>query len=178
LLAGAGIVGVAVGFGSQKLVQDVITGMFVLFENAIQVGDSVTVAGLSGTVEELSVRTIWLRGGDGAVHIIPFSTVTSITNASRGLGNAGISVTVAAKEDPDRVAAALTEIAAEMRRDPNFAPLILGEIEVWVEAVKAAGVTLVGKIACTAAGRAAVEHEFNRRLPKRFQELGIELGTV
>jgi len=178
LLAGAGIVGVAVGFGSQKLVQDVITGMFVLFENAIQVGDSVTVAGLSGTVEELSVRTIWLRGGDGAVHIIPFSTVTSITNASRGLGNAGISVTVAAKEDPDRVAAALTEIAAEMRRDPNFAPLILGEIEVWVDAVKAAGVTLVGKIACTAAGRAAVEHEFNRRLPKRFQELGIELGTV
>ena len=62
LLAGAGIVGVAIGFGSQKLVQDVVTGMFVLFENAVQVGDWVTVAGLSGKIEQLSVRTIWLRG--------------------------------------------------------------------------------------------------------------------
>ena len=76
LLAGAGIVGVAIGFGSQKLVQDLITGIFLLLENAMQVGDQVTVSGLSGTVENLSVRTIRLRAGDGSVHIIPFSSVT------------------------------------------------------------------------------------------------------
>ena len=88
LLAGAGIIGVAIGFGSQKLVQDLITGIFLLLENAMQVGDTVTVSGLSGTVENLSVRTIRLRAGDGSVHIIPFSSVTSVTNINRGLGNA------------------------------------------------------------------------------------------
>jgi small-conductance mechanosensitive channel len=176
LLAGAGVVGVAIGFGAQKLVQDVITGMFVLFENAIQVGDTVTVAGLSGNVERLSIRALWLRGGDGAVHIVPFSAVTTITNANRGMGNAAITVTVAAKEDTDKVAAALREIAAELRHDPEFAPMILGDLDVWVDAVKASGATLAGSMPCTPAGRAAVEHELNRRLQKRFQELGIELA--
>jgi small-conductance mechanosensitive channel len=176
LLAGAGIVGVAVGFGSQRLVQDVITGMFALFENALQVGESVTVAGLSGTVEDLSIRAIWLRGNDGAVHIVPFSAVTSITNSSRGPGNAEVSVTVAAKEDSDRVAAALRDIAAEIRRDPDLAPLALGDLEVWVDALKASSITLAGKLACAPSARGTIEHEFNRRLQKRFQELGIELA--
>jgi small-conductance mechanosensitive channel len=177
LLAGAGVVGIAVGFGAQKLVQDVITGMFVLFENAIQIGDLVTVAGLTGNVERLSVRNIWLRSTDGAVHIVPFSAVTSITNTNRGLGNAALSVTVAYKEDSDRVAEVLKGIAAEMQGDPVFAPLMLGELSLWVESVKASGVTLAGLIACTDAGRWPVQREFNRRLQKRFQELGIELSN-
>ena len=103
LLAGAGIIGVAIGFGSQKLVQDFITGIFLLLENAMQVGDYVTVSGLSGTVEALSVRTIRLRAGDGSVHIIPFSSVTTVTNVNRGLGNASVSVVVDYDEDTDRV---------------------------------------------------------------------------
>src|SRR6202034_3249803 len=102
LLAGAGIVGVAIGFGSQKLVQDLITGIFLLLENAMQVGDAVTVSGLSGTVENLSVRTIRLRAADGSVHIIPFSSVTSVTNTNRGIGNAAVSVNLAYTEDIDR----------------------------------------------------------------------------
>jgi small-conductance mechanosensitive channel len=177
LLAGAGVIGIAVGFGAQKLVQDVITGMFVLFENAIQIGDWVTVAGLSGNVERLSVRNIWLRGNDGAVHIIPFSAVTSITNTSRGLGNATVSVTVAYTEDSRRVTEALMGIAAEMRADPDFAPLMLGDLALWVDAVKAAGVTHAGVIACSDAGRWPVQREFNRRLQQRFRELGIELSN-
>ena len=136
----------------------------------------ISTATLTTVLLKKGLRNIWLRGNDGAVHIVPFSAVTSITNSSRGLGKAEISVTVAAKEDSDRVAAALREIAAEMRRDPELAPLMLGELEVWVEAVKAASATLAGKIACMPSGRAAVEHEFNRRLQKRFQELGIELA--
>jgi small-conductance mechanosensitive channel len=176
LLAGAGVIGIAVGFGAQKLVQDVITGMFVLFENAIQIGDWVTVAGLSGNVERLSVRNIWLRSNDGAVHIIPFSAVTSITNTNRGLGNAAVSVTVAYTEDSDRVADVLNGIAAEMRADPDFAPLMLGDLSLWIDAVKAAGVTHAGVIACSDAGRWPVQREFNRRLQKRFKELGIELS--
>jgi small-conductance mechanosensitive channel len=176
LLAGAGIIGVAIGFGSQKLVQDVITGMFVLFENAIQVGDVVTVAGLTGTVERLSVRNIWLRGGDGALHSIPFSAVTSITNTNRGLGNAAVSVTVAYCEDSDRVTATLREIANEMRGEPAYEALILGDLQIWVDAVKAWGVTFAGQIACTDIGRWTVQREFNRRLQQRFREVGIELS--
>lgn len=177
LLAGAGVLGVAIGFGSQKLVQDVITGMFVLFEDAIQIGDMVTVAGLSGTVEQLSVRNLWLRAADGAVHVVPFSAVSTITNSNRGVGNAVVSVTVAYKEDTDRVAATLEEIGAELRRDPNYARLTVSDFQLWgVDAVKASGVTVTGQIVCTDAGRLPVQREFNRRLKQRFEALGIELS--
>ncbi|HEX3537068.1 MAG TPA: mechanosensitive ion channel domain-containing protein [Stellaceae bacterium] len=177
LLAGAGVLGVAIGFGSQKLVQDVITGMFVLFEDAIQIGDLVTVAGLSGTVEQLSVRNLWLRAADGAVHIVPFSAVSTITNSDRGVGNAVVSVTVAYKEDTDRVAAAIEEVGAELRRDPNYARLTVSDFQLWgVDAVKASGVTVTGQIVCTDAGRLPVQREFNRRLKQRFEALGIELS--
>lgn len=176
LLAGAGIVGVAIGFGSQKLVQDVVTGLFVLFENAVQVGDWVTVAGLSGKIERLSIRTIWLRGGDGALHIIPFSSVGTISNTNRGLGIASVSATIAYGEDGDRAAEAMRGIAAEMRQEPEFADKVLDDLQLWVDSVRALGVTLSGTITCTDAGRWPVQREFNRRLQKRFKELGIGLG--
>ena len=131
LLAGAGIVGVAIGFGSQKLVQDLITGIFLLLENAMQVGDCVTVSGLSGTVENLSVRTIRLRAGDGSVHIIPFSSVTTVTNVNRGLGNASVNVTVAYHENTDRVCDVLKEIAAGMREEPDFSAKMLSDLQLW-----------------------------------------------
>jgi hypothetical protein len=126
LLAGAGIIGVAIGFGSQKLVQDLITGIFLLLENAMQVGDNVTVSGLSGTVENLSIRTIRLRAADGSVHLIPFSSVTSVTNVNRGLGNAAVSVAVAYNENTDRVGEVLQEIARKTYpgRDGAECPLL------------------------------------------------------
>ena len=176
LLAGAGIVGLAIGFGSQKLVQDVITGIFLLLENAMQIGDWVTVAGLSGSVENLSVRSIRLRAGDGSVHVIPFSSVTSVTNTNRGLGNASVSVSVAFGEDTDRVCEALKGIAAQMREQPDFAAVMLSDLQLWgVEKVDGSAVTIDGQIVCTDAGRWAVQREFNRRMKKRFQELGIEI---
>jgi len=177
LLAGAGIVGIAVGFGSQHLVQDVITGIFVLFENAIQIGDWVTAAGLSGSVEQLSVRTIRLRAGDGAVHIIPFSSVTTISNSNRGRGNATVSVTVAFDEDTDRVVETIRAIVAEMREDAEFAPRIIDDFAPWgVDAVHPWGVTILGQIPCVDTGRWPVQREFNRRVKKRFEELGIMFG--
>ncbi|HEY4042292.1 MAG TPA: mechanosensitive ion channel domain-containing protein [Rhodopila sp.] len=176
LLAGAGIVGVAIGFGSQKLVQDLITGIFLLLENAMQVGDSVTVSGLSGVVEALSVRTIRLRAGDGSVHIIPFSSVTSVTNVNRGLGNAAVSVSVAFDEDTDRVAAELTAVIAGMRADPVLSAQMLSDFQLWgVDKVDGAAVTITGQVVCTDAGRWAVQREFNRRMKRRFQELGIRI---
>jgi len=176
LLAGAGIVGVAIGFGSQKLVQDLITGIFLLLENTMQVGDWVTVSGLSGSVEHLSVRTIRLRAGDGSVHIIPFSSVTSVTNTNRGLGNAAVSVTVAYAEDTDRVGKVLQEIAAQIHKEPDFASKMLGDLQLWgVDKVDGASATLSGQIVCTDSGRWPVQREFNRRLKIRFQELGITI---
>jgi small-conductance mechanosensitive channel len=177
LLAGAGIVGIAIGFGSQKLVQDLITGLFLLLENAMQVGDSVTVSGLSGVVENLSIRTIRLRAGDGSIHIVPFSSVTSVTNTNRGVGNAAVSVNVAYKEDTDRVGAVLKEISAEMRADSQFKPMIRGDLDLWgVDKVDASMATIVGQIECTDVGRWPVQREFYRRMKRRFQELGIEIA--
>ena len=178
LLAGAGIVGVAIGFGSQKLVQDVITGLFLLLENAMQVGDFVTVSGLSGKVENLSIRSIRLRASDGSVHIIPFSAVTSVTNTNRGIGNASVSVNVAYKEDTDRVSEVLKDIAAEMRQDPDFKSLIRGDLALWgIDKIDAGMVSILGQIECTDAGRWNVQREFNRRMKKRFQELDIEIAA-
>jgi moderate conductance mechanosensitive channel len=176
LLAGAGIVGVAIGFGSQKLVQDLITGIFLLLENAMQVGDTVTVSSLTGVVEALSVRTIRLRAADGSVHIIPFSSVTSVTNVNRGLGNAAVSVSVAFDEDTDRVAAELVAIVAGMRSDPALSAQMLSDLELWgVDKVDGAAVTIAGQVVCTDSGRWPVQREFNRRMKRRFQELGIRI---
>jgi len=176
LLAGAGIVGVAIGFGSQKLVQDLITGIFLLLENAMQVGDWVTVSGLSGTVEALSLRTIRLRAGDGSVHIIPFSAVTSVTNVNRGLGNASVSVSIAYDEDTDRAADVIKAIVVGMRSDPDLSAKMLSDFQLWgVDKVDGAAVTIAGQVVCTDSGRWAVQREFNRRMKRRFQEVGIRI---
>src|SRR6201999_3519948 len=154
LLAGAGIIGVAVGFGSQKLVQDLINGIFLLLENAMQVGDAVTVSGLTGIVENLSVRTIRLRATDGSVHIIPFSSVTTVTNVNRGLGNASVNVSVAAAEDTDRVTEVLKEIVSGMRNDNDFGSRMLSDLQLWgVDKVDGASMTIAGQVACTDSGR-------------------------
>jgi len=179
LLAGAGIVGIAIGFGSQKLVQDVITGLFLLLENGVQVGDNVSVAGLTGTVENVSIRTIRLRAADGSVHIVPFSAVTTITNASRGAGNAAVSVSVAYKEDTDRASQILKDIVAEMRKEVEYRMLIRGDLELWgIDKVDGSMATIVGQIRCTDSGRWPVQREFNRRMKRRFQECGIEIASA
>ena len=178
LLAGAGIVGIAIGFGSQKLVQDLITGLFLLLENTVQVGDTVSVSGLTGVVENVSIRTIRLRAGDGSVHIVPFSAVTTITNASRGAGNASVSVNVAYKEDTDRAGKILKDIVDEMRREPEFRSAIRGDLELWgIDKVDGSMVSIVGQIRCTDSGRWPVQREFNRRMKLRFQEKGIEIAS-
>jgi moderate conductance mechanosensitive channel len=179
LLAGAGIVGIAIGFGSQKLVQDLITGLFLLLENTVQVGDNVSVSGLSGIVENVSIRTIRLRAGDGSVHIVPFSAVTTITNSSRGAGNAAVSVNVSYKEDTDRAGQILKDIVAEMRREPEYRQAIRGDLELWgVDKVDGSMASIVGQIRCTDSGRWPVQREFNRRMKRRFQECGIEIASA
>jgi small-conductance mechanosensitive channel len=177
LLAGASIIGVALGFGSQKLVQDFITGIFLLVEDAMDVGDSVTLAGVSGTVEHISIRTIRLRAGDGSVHLVPFSSVTSVNNTNRGLGNAAVSVNVDPSEDTDRVSVLLADIAREMRQEPQYASGMQSDLQLWgVDKVDGSMVTLAGQIVCTDTARWGVQREFNRRMKLRFEREGVRFA--
>ena len=176
LLAGAGILGVAIGFGSQKLVQDLITGIFLLAENAIQVGDVVSVGGLSGSVENLSVRTIRLRATDGSVHVIPFSSVSTVTNMTKDFSQAVFDIGVAYKEDYDAVVEVLRTLANAMRAEPEWAGRILADLEVWgLDQFGDSAVIIKCRILCTPFARWAVMREFNRRMKRRFDELGIEM---
>jgi len=175
LLAGAGVIGIAVGFGSQKLVQDLITGLFLLLENAMQVGDVVTLGGLSGTVEALSIRTIRLRALDGSVHIIPFSAVTTVTNQTRDYGYALLDISVGLNEEPVQVIPVVRDLAAEMRSDPKWASLVLDELDVMgVEKFIDAAWVLRVRLKTQPASRWSVGRELNRRVKLRFDELAIE----
>jgi small conductance mechanosensitive channel len=176
LIAGAGVVGIAVGFGSQRLVQDVITGIFLLFEDAVAVGDVVQLGGLNGVVEHLSIRSIKLRAVDGSLHIIPFSAVTSVTNQTRDFAFAVIDVNVDYREDTDKVSETLRQIASEMREDPRWRPVIRDDLDVMgVERLADSGVVIRVRLKTEASQRWAVARELNRRIKRRFDELGIEI---
>ncbi|MCF3945570.1 mechanosensitive ion channel domain-containing protein [Acidiphilium iwatense] len=176
LLGGLSIFGLAIGFGSQKLVQDIITGLFLLLEDAMQVGDWVTLGGIAGTVEKLSIRTIRLRGGDGSLNIIPFSSVTTVTNASRDFGYAPITIGVGYREDIDRVQAVIREIFDTMRAEPEWAAQISNDLELWgLDQFGASSVNIVGRIKTPAGKQYAVRREFNRRVKIRFDAENIEM---
>ncbi|MBR0681610.1 mechanosensitive ion channel, partial [Roseomonas eburnea] len=176
LIAGAGVVGIAIGFGSQTLVRDVITGIFLLFEDAMAVGDVVQVGGLSGVVEQLSIRSIKLRAMDGSLHIIPFSAVTTVTNMTRDFAFAVVDVSVAYGEDTDRVTEVLKEVAAELREDLKFRPAIRDDLDILgVERLADSGVVIRVRLKTEPSQRWAVGREMNRRIKRRFDELGIEI---
>ncbi|TDH59525.1 mechanosensitive ion channel [Dankookia rubra] len=174
LLAGAGVVGLAIGFGSQTLVRDVITGIFLLLEDAVAVGDVVTLGGLTGVVENLSIRSIKLRATDGSVHIVPFSAVTTVTNMTRDFAFAVLDVTVAYTEDTDQVVQALKEIGAEIRSEAKWKPLIRDDIDVWgVDKLADNGVIIRARVKTEPSSRWPVVREFNRRIKIQFAEKGI-----
>ncbi len=175
LLAGAGVLGVAIGFGSQKLVQDLITGLFLLLENTMQVGDVVSLGGLSGTVENLSIRTIRLRALDGSVHIIPFSSVTTVTNQTRDYAYALVDLQVGLNEEPDEIAGLLREVAKAMRAEPRWEDAVTAELEVLgVNGFNENAWTMRVRIRTTPAQRWAVSREFNRRVKYKFDDLAIQ----
>jgi small conductance mechanosensitive channel len=132
LLAGAGVVGLAIGFGSQALVKDIITGLFMLVEDTIAVGDVVDLGGgNNGVIEAISIRTIKLRDNAGSVHTIPYSTVTQVKNQTKDFAYHVIDLTVAYGSDPDQVVATLKAVYDEMKSDPAFGPFMLADIEIF-----------------------------------------------
>ncbi|PZR13649.1 MAG: hypothetical protein DI532_10750 [Azospirillum brasilense] len=180
LIAGASVVGVAIGFGSQTLVKDVVTGLFLLLEDAVAVGDSVTLGTppQTGVVERLSIRSIRLRAVDGSVHIIPFSSVTSVTNMTRDFAFAMLEFSLSYGEDTDRVAEVLRQIAKEMRGETRWSAAIRDDMDVMgVERLLETGVVLRARLKTEPSQRAPVARELNRRIQARFEELGIVIPS-
>lgn len=177
LLAGAGVIGLAIGFGSQTLVKDVITGLFILFEDTMSVGDVVDVGGgHSGVVEALSIRSLRLRDVAGSVHSIPFSQVATVKNLTKDFSFYVFDIGVSYREDSDRVVEVVRELGVELQKDHEFAPLILEPLEIMgVDAFLDSAILIKARIKTRPSQQWKVGREFNRRLKKRFDELGIEI---
>lgn len=130
LLASAGIVGVGIGLGAQSLFKDIINGLFILFEDQYNVGETIKAAGLSGTVENITLRTTWLRDADGTLHIVPNSQIATVSNQSRDYAVATLPLSVDSYADPARVLALLRDITAQLAADPAFASKLLATPDV------------------------------------------------
>jgi moderate conductance mechanosensitive channel len=130
LLASAGIAGLAIGFGAQTLVHDFINGFFILLEDQYDLGDVVRIAGVKGTVEDMSLRRTVLRDDDGTLHTVPNSQITIVSNATRDWSQLAMRIVVAYSEPSDKIVGLLKQIGEELRHDPAFADDIVGEIQV------------------------------------------------
>lgn len=167
LLAGAGVIGLAIGFGAQKLVQDIITGVFIQLENAINEGDVVSVAGITGGVEKVTIRSVRLRTLDGAAHIVPFSSVDTVSNLTRDFAYHVAEIGAAYKEKVPDVKAAMEEAFDRLKAE-GFAPDILEPLEMH-------GVTLLGDSAVTVRARIKTKPGKQFALGRRYTELVKEV---
>jgi len=176
LIAGAGIAGLAVGFGAQNLVRDVITGFFILLENQIRVGDVVEIAGKSGLVEEMNLRTTVLRDLDGNVHVIPNGAVETVTNKTREWSRIVIDVGVAYKENVDEVMKVLEQIGKTMEEDAEYKRSILEPLTILgVNDFADSAVMIRVMFKTRPLKQWEIGRELRRRIKNRFDELGIEI---
>ena len=176
LLAGAGVVGLAIGFGSQTLVKDVITGFFILIEESMSVGDVVDLGGHGGVVESMTIRSVRVRDVSGSVHIIPFSSVTTVVNMTKEFAYAVFTVSMAYEEDLDRATGLLQEIGRSLQEDPVLGPSILAAIEVFgIDCFTDTAVKLQARMKTRPGRQWAVTREFNRRVKMAFEKAGIEM---
>nr|WP_281374146.1 mechanosensitive ion channel domain-containing protein [Rhizobium rhizolycopersici] len=176
LLASAGVIGLAIGFGAQKLVQDVINGVFIQLENAINVGDVITVGGTTGTVERLTIRSVSLRDVQGAYHIISFSSVDMVTNLMRDFSYHVGDVGIAYREDVEEARAALFDAFEELRGDPDLNGVILGDME-WfgVQQLADSAVIVRVRIKTLPGKQWGVGRALNGAVKRVFDARGIEI---
>ncbi|WP_019915398.1 mechanosensitive ion channel family protein [Methyloversatilis discipulorum] len=176
LLATAGVAGIAIGFGAQTLVKDVFSGFFVLLENQIRVGDVVSIAGRDGAVEEVTLRYVRLRDYAGDVHFVPNGEITVVTSRSREFAHAVLDVGVHYRDDVDDMFALMKAVAADMRKDKDYALKILDDLEIaGVQDWNASAVTLRARIKTLPLAQWEVRREFLRRLKARFDAAGHEI---
>lgn len=176
LIAGAGVAGLAIGFGAQKLVQDVITGIFIQLENGMNQNDIVEVVGLFGTVEKITIRSVVIRTMDGGYHLIPFSTIDKLTNHTRDYGCHHGEYNIGHRENVEEAIAQLELAFAELKQDPSLASAIIEDISIpGVTSLNERGFTIRVLIKTTPGMQWAVQRGFNRLVKKYFDAAGIEL---
>lgn len=176
LLAAAGLGGLAIGFGAQSLVKDLISGFFILLENSVRVGDVVEIAGVSGFVEAIELRTIKLRDLSGNVHVVPNGVIDKVKNMTREYSFYVFNIGVAYRENVDEVMEVLQEIAAELRRDPQFTEDILEPLEMLgVDEFADSAVIIKCRIKTKPIKQWRIGREMNRRIKKTFDAKGIEI---
>jgi small conductance mechanosensitive channel len=176
VLAGAGIVGLAIGFGAQNLVKDLVSGFFLILENQVRVGDVAIINGTGGLVEAISFRTIILRDEAAVVHVFPNGSINTLSNMTKDWSAYVISVNVAYREDPDRVAEVMRRTAEEMIAEPKFQAAMLEPIEIFgVDGFTETAVTIKARLKTQPLQQFAIGREYRRRLKKAFDAAGIEM---
>jgi moderate conductance mechanosensitive channel len=176
LLAGAGVVGLAISFGAQSLVRDIISGLFILFENQFGVGDVIRIGDVAGKVESMTLRIVVMRDVHGTVHIVPNGEITRVSNLTRSFSRAVIEIGVAYREDADRVMEVMREVGMSMYDDPEWRPIITEEPTVPGIEAFADSAVMIRMVATTLPLKQwDVARELRRRLKRRFDEEGIEI---
>ena len=176
ILAGAGILGLAVSFGAQSLVKDVISGFFILFENQFAIGDVIEVAGKSGVVEKMTLRVVVLRDGEGIMHVVPNSEIKVVSNKTRGWSRAVVDVGVPYDENVDRALEVLRDEAAQFSTDKTWGAQLDGPVEVLgVESLSDSAVVLRTMIRTQPGSQWTVAREFRRRIKNRFDQEKLEI---
>lgn len=176
LIAGAGVIGVAIGFGAQSMVKDFLTGFTIVLEDLVRVGDVVTLGGCTGVVERITLRKIQLRDFAGIVYTLPFSEITTIQNLTKDFSFYVMEVNISYAEDADRVVSVLEKIDEDMRQDENFMNFILAPLEVvGIDRFADSAVIIKARIKTNPGKQWSVGREFNRRMKRAFDREGIEI---
>jgi small-conductance mechanosensitive channel len=176
ILAGAGILGLAVSFGAQSLVKDVISGFFILFENQFAIGDIIEIAGKSGVVEKMTLRVAVLRDGEGVMHVVPNSEIKVVSNKTRGWSRAVVDVGIGYDEDIDRALGIIRDEAAQLATDRMWSLQLDGAPDVvGVESLGDSSVVIRTLIRTQPGSQWTVAREFRRRIKNRFDRDGVEI---
>ena len=176
ILAGAGILGLAVSFGAQSLVKDVISGFFILFENQFAIGDVIEVAGKSGVVEKMTLRVVVLRDGEGAMHVVPNGEIKVVSNKTRGWSRAVVDVGVGYDEDIDRALGIVRDEASQLATDRVWSPQLDGAPEVLgIESLGDSSIVIRTLIRTQPGSQWGLAREFRRRIKNRFDRDGVEI---
>jgi small-conductance mechanosensitive channel len=177
LLASAGIAGLAIGFGAQALVHDVINGFFILMENQYEVGDMVRVGGITGTVERMTLRATLLRDDQGALCTVPNGKIDVVSNLTRDWAQVTLHVSVAYQENSDKVISVLKEVGEDLRGDPNFSQMLVSDAQVpGIERVTATEVDYMVLVKTRPGRQDAVTRELRRRIKESFEKNNIRPG--
>lgn len=175
MLASAGIAGLAIGFGAQTLVHDFINGFFILLENQYDIGDTVRIASVKGTVERMSLRNTVLRDDDGTVHIVPNSSIQIVSNMTRDWSQLALRVTVAYSEPSDKIVTLLKQVGQEVRHDDRFAAEIVSDIDVpGIDRVGNGEAEYLMLVKTRPNKQYAVSRELRRRIKECFEKNNVQ----